>query len=287
MKKLTTVFLTGTIFISSVCSLSFGAAQNKLIVKKLDWRVAQTSHFDIHYYPGAEKLLPATASILEKSYERVVPSLDIDIPGRTPFFLFLNHNEFEQTNIVDIGEGTGGVTEAFKNRFLVFNDGTQEWLHHVIPHEFTHVAQFNVLYGGFWKSVRLLKSVLYPLWFMEGMSEYYSDVEDEVQGEMVLRDAVTSRTWIPLVLLHGFNHVKPHQVTLAYKTGGAAVGYIAREYGEEKIGFILKNLSDKFEISSVLNEELGIDLSALDARLRESLEERLIIFLFQLFSGRD
>ena len=102
----------------------FPAAQNKLIARKFDWHVAQTDHFDVYYYPGSEAWLPHVSEYLETSYSRVTKGLGIEIPDRSPFFLFLNHNEFEQNNIVDVGEGTGGVTEAFKNRFLVFNDGT-------------------------------------------------------------------------------------------------------------------------------------------------------------------
>lgn len=272
MKKPGFVFFLFVIL--SFSSSLHSASQNKLISKKFDWKVAQTRHFDIHYYSGAETLLPSVAAALERSYERITPALGISIPDRTPFFLYLTHNEFEENNIVDIGEGTGGVTEAFKNRLLIFNDGTKEWLEHVIPHEFTHVCQFHVFYSGFWKSVRLLKSVLYPLWFVEGMSEYYSGEEDQVQREMVLRDAVTSKHWIPLALLHGFNHVKPHEVTLAYKTGEAAIDYIAREYGENKIGVLLENLSEKFDIASSLQEVLGTGFSELDAKLLESLEEK-------------
>jgi len=181
---------------------------------------------------------------------------------------------FEQNNVVSVDEGTGGVTEAFKNRFLVFNDGTQAWLEHVVTHEFTHVVQFNVLYNGFWKSIRLIKSILYPLWFMEGMPEYTSGNIDQVQGEMVVRDAVTSNTYLPLTELHGFNHVKPHQVTVAYKIGEAAIDYIAREYGRDKVGLLLSNMAERFDMNSTLLETIGISLADLDKKLHESLEEK-------------
>lgn len=250
------------------------AAQNKLIAKKFVWKVAETAHFNIHYYTGAEKILPETAEMLERAYASVTRGLGIDIPQRSNFFLFLNHNEFEQNNIVPVGEGTGGVTEAFKDRFLVFNNGSKTWLEHVIVHEFVHVAQFHVLYSGFWKSVRLLKSVLYPLWFMEGMAEHYSDDIDDVERDMVLRDAVSSDQIIPLGMLHGFNHVKPHQVTLSYKTGNAALNFIAREHGADAVGRLLKDISEKFDINSSLDDILGIGLKELDWKLKEDLSEQ-------------
>src|ERR1044071_1504343 len=145
---------------------------NNVRVDKFEWLHVQTEHFDIYYYKKEEALVPRMAYYLEQAWNEVGDKLNFKVQGRTPFFFYSDHNQFEQTNVVPIGEGTGGVTEAFKNRLLIFNDGSQAWLKHVIPHEFTHVVQFNVLYGGWWKSVRLLKSPFYPLWFMEGMAEY-------------------------------------------------------------------------------------------------------------------
>jgi hypothetical protein len=194
---------------------AYPAAQNKVILKPPKWQIAQTRHFDVYYYPGAERILPQATANLEKAYDEISKLLGIELPYRAPFFLFLNHNDFEQNNVVDVGEGTGGVTEAFKGRFLVFNDGSRAWMEHVIAHELVHVFQFHVLYDGFWRSVRLLKSVLYPLWFMEGLAEHASGAVDQVQEDLYLRDAVTSGTLLPITQLHGFNHVKPHQVTLA------------------------------------------------------------------------
>lgn len=254
--------------------LAYPASQNKLIAKKFKWRVLKTAHFDLYHYQGADLLLPFVAEHLEHAYLDVTKRVNIPLKGRLPFFFFLNHNDFEQNNIVDVGEGTGGVTEAFKNRFLIFNDGTRKWLEHVIKHEFTHEVQFYVLYSGFWKSAKLLKSVLYPLWFMEGMAEYASGEIDDPQKEMLLRDAVTSSQLIPLTMLHGFSHLKPNQISLAYKIGNAAIDFIAQEYGQEKVGLLLQNIAEKFDMNNALQELLGVNIFELDEKFKESLEEK-------------
>jgi hypothetical protein len=163
----------------AVCALShplwavFG--QNKVRVDAFPWRVVSTPHFDVYTTPASDPFLPRAIEILESAHARITADLAVPIPERTPVFLFPTHNTFEQNNIVgEVGEGTGGVTEAFKNRLLIFHDGTDAWLRHVLPHEFTHVVEFEALYGGFWRSARLLKSPFYPLWFMEGLAEYES-----------------------------------------------------------------------------------------------------------------
>ncbi|MBV9079841.1 MAG: PD40 domain-containing protein, partial [Elusimicrobia bacterium] len=182
------------------------------------------------------------------------------VPERTPFFFYSDHNRFEQTNIVSIGEGTGGVTEAFKNRLLIFNDGSEEWLCHVIPHEFTHVTEFNILYAGLFRSVQLvIKSPFYPLWMMEGMAEYGAGDIDEWTTDMVMRDAVANHQLPDLSELHGFAHLKPDQVTLGYKTGEAAFHFFVDEYGKEKPLALMVAMREHFDISSGLSEAIGAD----------------------------
>ncbi len=247
--------------------------KNKVNVHDFRWRVVSTEHFDIHFTAESEPLIPRAAFYLEKAYKTVTGDLDVPLKERIPFFFFVNHNQFEENNIVELGEGTGGVTEAFKNRFLVFNDGTEFWMAHVIPHEFTHVAQFEVLYGGFWKSARLLKSPLYPLWFMEGLSEYETGDLDVVTEDLYLRDAATSGRLYSLLQLHGFSHLRPHEVTLGYKQGGAAVRFLAEEYGPEKVAETLHLLRDRFEVPSIITDLTGQDFRAFDRRYREFLAD--------------
>ncbi|MBI4396561.1 MAG: PD40 domain-containing protein [Elusimicrobia bacterium] len=247
--------------------------RNKVITRPPRWRVVSTPHFDLHYTPDAEGIVPRAAHFLEEAYGRVTRAMDTEVKGRTSFFLFPNHNRFEENNIADVDEGTGGVTEAFKNRFIVFNNGTEHWLEHVIIHEFTHVVQFEVLYGGFWKSARLLKSPLYPLWFMEGLAEYSTGDLDEVEEDLYLRDAATSDRLYPLMELHGFSHLRPHEVTLGYKEGCAAVHFLAEQYGVDKVSDLLKMLRDRFEVPSILADLAGQDFRQFDRRFREHLTE--------------
>ena len=253
---------------------SWSMAENNVRVTRFHWMHAQTEHFDIYFDKGTERLVPKMGQYLEEAWRDVGRRLDFQVPERTPFFFYSNHNEFEQTNIVPIGEGTGGVTEAAKNRLLIFNDGSDEWLKHVIPHEFGHVVQFNVLYGGFWKSARLLKSPFYPLWVMEGMAEYSAGEIDAPTGDMVVRDAVANNNLPLLPELQGFNHVKPNQVTLAYKTGEAAMNFLADEYGPHRVHDLLYTMKDYFDISSALEEMLGIDLNRFDQRFHEYMKDK-------------
>lgn len=249
-------------------------AENHVVLKDFHWQVRSTEHFDINYYEGSATLVPLTAEILERSYRKISEELDTGFTRRRPLFLYANPNDFEQSNIAQVGDGTGGITEPFKDRFMVYNDGTQQWLDDVLTHELTHVFQYSVLISGFWKSVRILKTIVYPLWMMEGMAEYSTGGLDDTNGEMYVRDAATSGGLIPLYKLEHFSALKPHQVTLGYKSGAAALGFLGSQYGKDKVGKMLKLFESRFESSSVLQELIGIDLMTFDKKWREYEEEK-------------
>lgn len=250
-------------------------ATNKIIVDNFSWQISDTEHFSIYYCSNSIKILPKVADYLEKAYNLVCKDLHYQPPGKTPFFFYLTHNQFEQNNIVDVDEGTGGVTEAYKYRFLVPYTGSEKEFAHVVTHEFTHVVEFNQLLNGFWKSARIIKSsLLNPLWLMEGLAEYESGHFDSTIREMYVRDAATSKRLVPLIQLHGFSHLKPHQILLAYKESESAIRFIEEEYGKDKIPLLLQEARTRMDISSTLMSLLGIDLFTFDKKWQEYLEDK-------------
>ena len=249
-------------------------AENRVITKQFDWQVHETEHFDIYFYDEGRNIVPLFAEMLEKTCRRAALEYDTDFKEKMPIFLFVGHNDFEQTNVTYIGEGTGGVTEAYKNRLVLYYSGSKYMLQYLVEHEFTHETEFNVLFSGFWKSAKLIKFPLYPNWTMEGLAEYNTRELAATERDMYLRDAVNGGKLIPLGQLHNFGHVKPHQVTLAYKQSNAFMQFIADEYGREKPSAILKALRDKFDPNLALMETAGAPLNVMEKKYREYLEDK-------------
>jgi len=88
-----------------------------------------------------------------------------------------------------------------------------------------------------------------PLWFIEGLAEYWSTSWD-AQAEMVMRDAVLNNIAVGLddmYLIYGS--------FLMYKEGQTALRYLSRTYGEEKILLLLENLWKEASFSAVMKLE--------------------------------
>ena len=61
-------------------------AGNRVIVKKFDWRIYSTEHFDIYYYKDSKGWLKYAASSLERAYRKISLDLNPSLDKRLPFF---------------------------------------------------------------------------------------------------------------------------------------------------------------------------------------------------------
>src|SRR5919199_1628128 len=151
--------------------------RNKVQYQSFDFKVLKTEHFDIYYYPSEQEAAVAAARMAERWYLRLSNVLDHELSGRQPLILYASGPQFQQTNAVggEIGEGTGGVTEALRRRIVLPIGGTLGDLNHVVGHELTHAFQYDITGGGRNGNLGAMPAATaLPLWFIEGMAEYCS-----------------------------------------------------------------------------------------------------------------
>ncbi len=247
-------------------------SQSQIIIKDFNWKIYKTEHFDIYFYGDSELIVPYAAKFAELAYEKGKKEYNPVLNKRIPLFLFASENDMKQNSIVDVGDGTGGFTEPYKDRFVVYNNGSKRWLRDVIFHEFGHVVQFSILVDGWWESPRILKTIFYPLWMMEGMSENMTEEWDIAMEDMYLRDYVINNKLPHLEKLYGFSHLKPHQITLAYKTGSKAMKFLREEYGKDKPSLMLHYFRDAYDTNFVLRKITGLDIEGFNEKFKRYLE---------------
>ena len=251
--------------------------KNKVTEKRFKWMLHKTDHFDIYYYPTEAALVPEVGRIIEEAYQRLSDALDHEIEGRTPIILYKSHNDFRQTNVTlaDLTEGVGGFAEIFKHRVVIPFTGSRRELREVLFHELTHIFQYDIIYHKPLAHI-YTGEFLYspPLWFIEGMAEYFAQDMDSV-GEMVLRNAVVTNELVPLTKLQDFSALGS-QVYLGYKEGQSALMFLARKYGEDKIGSILQELrhSRTKNLDEAMKNVLGISEEEFDKGWRRELRKR-------------
>jgi Tol biopolymer transport system component len=239
--------------------------RNKVQYKQLDFKVLKTEHFDIYFYQGEEGAAADAARMSERWLTRLSTVFQHELSGRQPLILYASAAEFQQTNVIggDIGEGTGGVTEALRRRIVLPVGGTLGDLDHVLGHELVHAFQYDITGSGRPGSLGALPgATALPLWFIEGMAEYLSLGPIHPPTAMWLRGAIqdTAKDTLP-----SFRQLDNPRY-FPYRYGHALLAYVAGRWGDHAIGQLLRHAGRRRGVEQAIREVLALSPDELVAR---------------------
>ena len=270
-----------------VCAGRLDAQQyfgmNQVQYKHFDWKVIETEHFLVHYYPEERAGAMDAARMAERSYERLSRILGHQFREKKPIILFSSRSEFGQNNVTgDLGEGTGGVTEALRHRLILPLTGDLGSFEHVLAHEMVHEFQYDIFARGkAGNNLQTLAQIDPPLWFMEGMAEYLSIGPVHPLTASWLRDAAVNGT-VPSI----------EQMTerpdkyFPYRYGESVWEYVGERWGDAAIGEILQN-STTLGIARAFQRQLGLTLHELSDDWREAINSKYLPQAAQLDRPRS
>lgn len=233
-QKLT--FLTLILVLSSPLSAQYYFGQNKIQYTRFDWQVLTTEHFEIYFYPEEKEIVDIAAYLAEEDFHELEASFNHHISKKIPLIIYSSPSYFSQTNVIPnlLPENVAGFTEFFKGRVVIPFNGSYDDFAHVIKHELVHVFTLDKI-SYVTKAHRKLRPAAMPLWFSEGLAEYYSGKWDS-EADMILTDmALTAR----LVNLDNIHRISGTYAM--YKVGQSICIFLAERYGPEKISFLLDN----------------------------------------------
>ena len=241
--------------------------RNKVQYKSFDFEVLRTEHFDIYYYPAEKAAITLAAQMAERWYARLSDLFGHELRGRQPLIMYASHTDFRQTNAIEgeIGEGTGGVTEGFKRRIVLPFGGSLADTDHVIGHELVHAFQYDITgntvrdTGGQGPTVLRL-----PLWFVEGMAEYFSIGPVDAHTAMWLRDAAAREKLPDVEDLDDPDY-------FPYRWGHAFWAYVGGRWGDGAVSRILKAAADPRLGINAIEAETGLSFEDLSRAWQESI----------------
>jgi Tol biopolymer transport system component len=243
--------------------------RNKVQYETFDFQILQTEHFDVYYYPEAREAALIAGRMAERWYSRLSRAFGHELGSRQPLIMYANHPHFEQTNAVsgELGESTGGVTEAFKRRIVLpFAAGLKD-TDHVIGHELVHAFQYDITgQGGTMQSGVVPGALRLPLWFIEGMAEYLTLGSDDAHTAMWLR--TQTRVTLPTIPQMGDAYR-----WFPYRYGQAVWAYLAGRYGDEIVGRLLQTAGRASDPEVAMARILGAALPELSEAWHGALRE--------------
>jgi Tol biopolymer transport system component len=201
--------------------------KNKVKYDNFDWRIYQSPHFEVYYYPEFEQHLERLVSYMESAYQQVSADLKHEIAFSIPIILYKTSSEFQQTNLYPdfLPEGVLAFAEPVRDRMVIPIDEPPDRLQGLITHELTHIFEFDLI-------PRSLVQRSVPLWVDEGLADYMRGLWDPLDL-MMIRDAAVADQ-IPrlsrsdVVAIYG-------NARLVYNIGHAAFEFMEARYGKEGI----------------------------------------------------
>jgi WD40 repeat protein len=231
--------------------------RNKVQYESFKFQVLKTEHFDVYFYPGERNAAVEAARMAERWRTRLSTVFQHELSGRQPLILYASPAEFQQTNAIggDIGEGTGGVTEALRRRIVLPIGGTLGDLDHVIGHELVHAFQYDITGSGRPTNLGALPAATaLPLWFIEGMAEYLSLGPVHAPTAMWMRGALqdTAKDTLP-----SFRQLEDPRY-FPYRYGHALLAYVAGHWGDQAIGQLLRRAGRRRGVDVAIKEVLSV-----------------------------
>lgn len=248
-----------------------GFGRNKIQYDDFDWHILETEHFDIYYYPEERELAEIGAQAAEEAYAELEHRFDFSFTHRTPILFYASNLHFKQTNTTPgfIPDGVGGFFEFLKGRVVIPADGNVQRFRRVVKHELVHVFTYNKL-ARVLRDHRRPVDRLLPLWFTEGLAEYWSGEPDH-QHEMIMRDAVASNFFVQL---DDMDRIAGSYVM--YKEGEAFCRFVAETYGEERILDLIDNSWRDQDFAKVIEFVLGEDFHYVSDRWWDWVREQYL-----------
>jgi Tol biopolymer transport system component len=247
----------------------FGAfGLNKIQYRHFDWHVLHGAHVDLYCYPEEEELARVALAYAEESYQVLAVRFRHSIAARIPLIVYASHQDFEQTNVLPFvpPEGLLGVTEFLKDRVAVPFTGSYAEFRHSLRHEMVHVFQLSRLALAYTLYPRQ-RGVEMPLWWQEGLAEYWSAGEDS-RDYMILRDLTVEARLPTIEELGGASG------GIVYPLGGTLVRFLATRYGDWRIVQLYDDVWKYPDFAALVRGVFGRTLEQLTAEWQYDMRRR-------------
>jgi hypothetical protein len=264
------LILTGLILACpALLQAQFYFGKNKVQYTTFDWQVMQTEHFRIYFYSEEEYVAKVAARIVEDGYRVLASRFKHEIYTPIPLIIYSSPHYFSQTNVTAslLPESVGGFTEFLKGRVVVPFNGSYYAFEHVLRHELVHVFTLSKLESVMSKQ-RYLRMAPPPLWFMEGLAEFWSTSWD-TEADMILKDMVLAGR---LYTIDRFYEISGSYYM--YKLGQSVCQFINDEYGPEKLVMLFENWWKGDSFDEIVKLTVGEPLPVVSRKWEYSLKKK-------------
>ena len=273
-------------FAATLCLLAV-VSQHTPVLAKDNWISIRSKNFFLVGNAG-EKEVRQVARKLEQFREvfmRVFPNIRFNTPVPTTVVVFKSHASYAPfkpgPNVAgyfqpgpDVNYITLTTEVPGANNPYVVRSGSGDEAYRVIFHEYTHLLVENTFENA-------------PLWFNEGLAEYYSTFIINEDQKVVIGHNIGEHVYLlrankmlPLKTLFGVDHRSPHyneskKQGIFYAQSWALVHYllIGKAGQTAALAKFLELVNDRVAVEDAFRQAFGMPLEAMEKELQNYVRQ--------------
>ncbi len=250
-------------------SAQYAFGKNKVHYTRFDWKVMTTEHFHIYFYSEELEVAQIAARVAEDAYREMAAKFNHEMNHRIPLIIYSSPSYFAQTNVTPelLPESVGGFTEFLKGRVVVPFHGSYHDFVHVIYHEMVHAFMIDKLDAVVARHSSL-KFAYPPLWFTEGLAEFWSQRWD-TEADMILKDMVVNDMMLPISSLY-----QVQGSYFMYKLGESICNFIDTTYGSDRLSALFDNWYKGQTFEEIVAYTMNDNLDEISRKWQYALKKR-------------
>ncbi len=232
---------------------------------EVKWYTLKTAHFNVVYEEGMDSVAVEVLEILEGVYDTALKSFHLEEIPRVDVVICGSDDVFN-------GWATfvGNKIVVYPYPLFRYAGGEVDWVRRIVLHEFAHILTFHAIaLTGLIHEI-LLSFELLPLWFVEGIAQYFAESWD-VHRDLFTRASVLSDSLVPLDRLGYFYGKNAIEARLVYEEGHGMVRWLVAKYGEDVIPRILEKFRVYKDFGLALKKVTGLKSGELYRKWKRSL----------------
>lgn len=233
--------------------------------KNFEWQYMDLKEdgadFRLYFYQDESWTAQFAVPELRKEIRELKKTFHYQPSKRFNYLLFSTHKDFQQTHIFNISEGVQGITASTEPTMAIPFWGEAETFRHISTHEMVHQFQTQKIADIGGGSMAATAS-FFPLWFIEGMAEYYSLHGVDLETRAYIRDLLSYPDADRSYKMPEFFEDSPKGFVQTYKVGQVKIDFLETQFGAGTVQKVLeqgtKILSQNIKpfsevVSTVLN----------------------------------
>lgn len=195
----------------------------------------------LYFYERERPIARRAAASIEDSYEYLRKEFEYTPSATFAYFLYASYIEFLQTQLYPLSEGVLGVTSPENLDVTLPYFGDARMFSDVSTHELAHEFTIQkVLTAVARKNLTGDPLSQMPLWFVEGLAEFYAKRGIDAETDMLVRDILVNPKTEHDFVLGSFWEERFTSGLWTYKVGQVRCAFLEEAFGKGTIQKILE-----------------------------------------------